>query len=180
MKPALRYLLLFHLALLSTGCGSRVKPPLEPDAPHRPWGILGATIYQEDNGQKISSLVMGGPAATAGILRGDLITAIDGKTFGSTTSLIRYVRATLPGTICTLNITRGWENRLSFKVTIGTFPQDEQLYTMGLKALEAMDYQRAKDLFEKIIRKYPGSRHKLDAGKRLQGSLFQKKNTLAR
>lgn len=61
----------------------------------------------EVQGARISSIVAGSPAATVGLQRGDVITAVNGVTVYSADGLIGQVRASRVGEQMTLTVVRG-------------------------------------------------------------------------
>lgn len=142
-------------ALLLGACARTTKPVTPPLAEHQPWGMIAAKIFDTGDGQKISEVTPGGPADRAGCRVGDVIRSIEDRRFGDTKSLIRFIRATPPGTVRRFTLYR--EDELKLEITIGTYPQDEQLYQMAADALRALDIRRAGDLWDKLIKLYPGS-----------------------
>ena len=63
----------------------------------------------------------GGPAAKAGLRRGDVITAVAGAKVRSSTDLISAVDGHAPGSQVTVRVARGGHFR-TFTVTLGTRP----------------------------------------------------------
>ena len=57
-------------------------------------------------GSAVQSVVSGGPAAKAGVQKGDVIVGYNGKTVGSNASLLGYVRATALGDTVKLTVVR--------------------------------------------------------------------------
>jgi len=156
--PAIFWIALFCIC----ACHPQKKPDgsehaSEKYTAHRPWGMLGAKIYTITEGQKIKTITPGGAAQKAGMQPGDTITSINGLNPGNSREFIRYVRSLLPGTVCTITVIRDLLNTLRLQATIQTYPQDRQLLLMGKLALRALDYQRANDLFKKLISLYPRS-----------------------
>jgi putative serine protease PepD len=92
--------------------------------------IIGASLDPtfEGQGAKIASetrddtppLVPGGPAERAGLQRGDVIVAIDGKTVADGSELIVAIRSHSPGEDVTLKVRRGDDKELTVKVTLGS------------------------------------------------------------
>jgi S1-C subfamily serine protease len=72
-------------------------------------------------GAQISSVQPNTPASRAGILQGDLVTAIDGKSIASTQQFIETVDTYSPGQTITLTIKRDG-NTKDIKLTLGTRP----------------------------------------------------------
>ncbi|MDA8082514.1 MAG: DegQ family serine endoprotease [Nitrospiraceae bacterium] len=76
---------------------------------------------KEEKGALVTDVIRNGPAGKAGLKRGDLITAFDGKPVDDSTSLRNMVANTAPGKAVPTNVIRqGKEETLS--VTLGEFP----------------------------------------------------------
>jgi putative serine protease PepD len=75
-------------------------------------------------GAQISSVQAGTPASSAGLRKGDLVTAIDGKPITSTQQFIETVDTYAPGQAITLTIKRGGSTS-SIKLTLGTRPAQQ-------------------------------------------------------
>lgn len=85
--------------------------------------LAAAQNLPVDHGAYVADLVAGGPAATAGVQVGDIITAIDGQDIGQTTSLQDLLFQHKPGDTIELTIARGDSGQtMSVKVTLGTRP----------------------------------------------------------
>ena len=166
-----KHLVPLFFALFLGACARTPKPVTPPLADHQPWGMIAAKIYDTDGGQKIMEVTPGGPADKAGCRVGDVIRSVAGRHFGDTKSLIRFIRATPPGTVRSFSLYR--ENELRLDITIGTYPQDEQLYQMAADALRALDIRRAGDLWNKLVKLYPGS-YRAAQAKRLLDELEKK------
>ena len=61
----------------------KVVPPREGDA-----GTFGLTVTPDDQGLSVANVVAGGPAAQAGVIVGDHVTAIDGHTIADLTPVV--------------------------------------------------------------------------------------------
>jgi S1-C subfamily serine protease len=72
-------------------------------------------------GAKISQVEAGSPASQAGLEPGDLVTAIDGKTVGSTEAFIATVSNYPPGRTISLTLRRGGQVK-HVKLTLGQRP----------------------------------------------------------
>jgi S1-C subfamily serine protease len=75
-----------------------------------PTAFLGIQVSAPDTGQSgavIVAVVPGGPADSAGLAPGDLITGIDGRTVGAPTSVGKYVLAKKPGVRVSIRYTDG-------------------------------------------------------------------------
>jgi C-terminal processing protease CtpA/Prc len=72
-------------------------------------------------GAQVESVVAGGPAARAGIRRGDLIVAFEGERVEFPEQLARWVTATPPGTAVTLVWVRSDEEQ-SGRITLAESP----------------------------------------------------------
>jgi putative serine protease PepD len=73
-------------------------------------------------GAEVASVVLGSPADRAGLRRGDVITAIDGKPIGSSEQLIEAIDAYPPGRTVTLSVRRG-SRTLTLAVKLGARPR---------------------------------------------------------
>jgi S1-C subfamily serine protease len=73
-------------------------------------------------GAVISGVVPGGPAASAGLQPGDLITAIGGRSVSSPAAITKLVLAMKPGTKVTVAYTDEYGSAGSVRVTLGTGP----------------------------------------------------------
>jgi putative serine protease PepD len=84
---------------------------------------LGVTVGDATNGAgaRIGCVVNGGPAASAGLQAGDVITAVDGQAISGADALTANLGSRLPGDKVTLTITRNGSTK-SIQVTLGTRP----------------------------------------------------------
>jgi putative serine protease PepD len=85
---------------------------------HLKSGSPATVSTDSSNGASVAS---GSPAASAGIKPRDVITAINGKSIGSTEQFIATIDGYSPGTTVTLTIQRGGHSN-DVKVTLGTRP----------------------------------------------------------
>jgi serine protease Do len=67
----------------------------------------------------------GGPAAKAGIVAGDIITAVDGKDVKNSRDLARQIAAMAPGRSVTFAVLRNGESR-TVSLTLGQLPEQRQ------------------------------------------------------
>ncbi|MHB0956452.1 MAG: S1C family serine protease [Pirellulaceae bacterium] len=72
-------------------------------------GVLGVQLAEDKPGPRIVFLVPGSGAAKAGLLRGDVITHIDGRTVDSSSVLVAATSAMMPGETATLTVLRNNE-----------------------------------------------------------------------
>ncbi len=101
-------------------------------------GFLGVTIQvvdktmakvlglKEKKGVLVASLVEGGPAAKAGIKRGDLILSLDGTKVNNPRDLSRKAARLSPGNKATLNILRKGKPK-TITLTVGKMPDRTQV-----------------------------------------------------
>jgi putative serine protease PepD len=75
-------------------------------------------------GAEIVQVWPGSPAAKAGLKQGDVVTAIDGKTMGSTQQFIETVDTYSPGQTITLTVKHSGNSR-NLKLTLGTRPNTQ-------------------------------------------------------
>lgn len=78
---------------------------------------------KESKGVIVADVVKDGPADTAGIKRGDVVTTLNGKEIENAHALSRFVAATAPGTQATLQVMRDGKTR-DIKIAIGTMPEE--------------------------------------------------------
>jgi Zn-dependent M28 family amino/carboxypeptidase len=80
-------------------------------------GIIPDFAGTVKEGMRIDGVTPGKPAAKAGLLKGDIIVAIDGKTVGSIYDYMARMKAYSPGQIISVDIMRGKEKKV-FLVTL--------------------------------------------------------------
>ncbi len=75
--------------------------------------VIGANVSNDDGaeGVRLTAVESGGPAASAGLQEGDLITTIDGKPVGTIQELIVTIRTHRPGERVTLEYQHGGSKR---------------------------------------------------------------------
>jgi hypothetical protein len=88
------------------------------------------TIAGTDRGVLINSLRDGSPAAEAGLLPGDVITAVDGKDVNTPAELIDLVRIRKPGDTVRIDYFRS-ANRRTAEVRLAVRPAEERPYAGG-------------------------------------------------
>jgi putative serine protease PepD len=83
---------------------------------------LGVSLAETSAGAAmVSAVVPNGPAASAGLRQGDLVTAIDGKAIHDPNGLIAAIASHKPGDKLTLTVQRG-PQQLTVTPTLGTQP----------------------------------------------------------
>jgi hypothetical protein len=80
-------------------------------------GIIPDFAGTEQGGMRIDGVTPGKPASKAGLLKGDIITAIDGKKVGSIYDYMARMKAYSPGQIISVDVMRGTEKKV-FLVTL--------------------------------------------------------------
>jgi len=80
-------------------------------------GIIPDFAGTEKEGMRIDGVTPGRPASKAGLLKGDIIIAIDGKKVGSIYDYMARMKAYSPGQIISVDIMRGTEKKI-FLVTL--------------------------------------------------------------
>jgi serine protease Do len=78
---------------------------------------------KQTSGVLVGDVVQDGPADKAGLKRGDIITALNGKDLENAHALSRLVASTAPSTQVTLKIVRDGKSK-EIKATIGTMPEE--------------------------------------------------------
>ncbi|MCF6147107.1 MAG: DUF362 domain-containing protein [Candidatus Kuenenia sp.] len=79
---------------------------------------LGVHIeYREDKKLIIQKLSEGGPAEKAGLMEGDIILSVDGKTLSTVGELVHYLQTKQFGDSCTVNINRDG-TKITYAVTL--------------------------------------------------------------
>jgi putative serine protease PepD len=82
---------------------------------------LGVQLADGNGGATVGNVVSGAPAADAGLRKGDLVTAIDGKAVTGADALVTAVDGHKPGDEVTLKVRRGGATN-DIKVKLGTRP----------------------------------------------------------
>jgi serine protease Do len=102
-------------------------------AEEREWPWLGVIItdYSNDDpnsvggresGAYVTGVDKGGPSAAAGVLRHDIIIAIDGRSATNTREVNCLIQPRHPGEVVLVTVKRGGRPR-SFSVTLGRWPE---------------------------------------------------------
>jgi S1-C subfamily serine protease len=73
------------------------------------------------SGTLIVSVTAGGPAATAGLKAGDVITQVENSTINTTTDLSKVLLQHKPGDTVAVKVSRG-NQQLTVNVTLGELP----------------------------------------------------------
>jgi serine protease Do len=87
--------------------------------------LVQAFKLQNDHGALVADVVPDGPAAKAGIERGDIIVRFQGHEVQESSELPRMVAALAPGTQVDVDILRGGK-KLTIPVKLGTLQDEEQ------------------------------------------------------
>ena len=82
--------------------------------------VLGAQLITESHGAKIVDVTPGGPAATAGLPNGAVITKADNHTIDSSDALVALVKSKAPGDKMTLTYTDPSGANRTVEVTLGS------------------------------------------------------------
>ncbi|MFC6053261.1 serine protease [Acinetobacter sp. Ac_877] len=75
-------------------------------------------LISEQKGVSVADVLKEGPAAQAGLKRGDIILSVDGETITTPSHLINYVALQVPSSTVTLVVQRG-DEKLTLSVVIG-------------------------------------------------------------
>jgi serine protease Do len=88
--------------------------------------IQGFGLKEGTKGALVQQVVPKAPADKAGVKAGDVVTAVNGKTVDSPTTLTRTVAAVKPGGTVTLDLLRG-NDRKQVQVTVAKRPDEEAI-----------------------------------------------------
>ena len=113
-------------ALLKRAVETPDPPIVEEDFATRKHGFLG--IFRAPNAAKcvVGGVIADSPAEKAGLMPGDVITAIDDKKVGSFEDLITVLKETKPGDTIRLTVRRaGTEKPLELDVELAKYPEEE-------------------------------------------------------
>jgi putative serine protease PepD len=93
---------------------------------------LGVSTTQSTGtaGAMVGSVTAGGPAASAGVKAGDIVTAIDGKQITGSSELVAAIAGRHPGDRLELAVRRG-SNTLTLTATLGTQPATQRSAPQG-------------------------------------------------
>ena len=99
----------------------------------------------------VVEVISGSPAAKAGIVKGDLITTIDGKQLNPDTSLSDAIAGHKPGDTVTLEVTTPGQNARQLKVQLGENPDKAGVAYLGVRYMMGphmrMEKRRRGDMF---------------------------------
>jgi S1-C subfamily serine protease len=84
-------------------------------------GITGVAITGSHRGLRVQTVVHGGPAAGAGLKRGDVVKDMDGRKVASMGEVQTIINARIPGQTITVRAQHGTDTH-TFKVTLGSRP----------------------------------------------------------
>jgi len=82
-------------------------------------------------GMMATDLTAGGPAATAGLMQGDLVLAINSQALGAPYDLTGFVQSAKPGSLLNLAVFRSNGQSLNIQVTLGADPQNANQAFLG-------------------------------------------------
>jgi putative serine protease PepD len=93
-------------------------------ATHASLGVSASTAGEnqttgDGTGATLAAVTSGGPAASAGLTTGDVVTSVDGRAVTSSDDLVGTVRSYAPGTTVTVTYTRGGTTHTA-RVTLGS------------------------------------------------------------
>lgn len=88
--------------------------------------LLKALNLENTQGALVSDVMSDGPAAKAGLQRGDVIVSFNGHTVQDSTELPRQVAAVAPGTKVQIEVLRG-EKKVTIPVTLGTLNEEKEV-----------------------------------------------------
>jgi putative serine protease PepD len=91
---------------------------------------VGTTQSTGTTGARVGSVVAGGPAASAGLKAGDIVTAIDGKQINGSSDLVAAIAGHHPGDRMELTVRRG-SSTLTLTATLGTQPTTQRSAPQG-------------------------------------------------
>jgi putative serine protease PepD len=83
--------------------------------------FLGIQVGDGSGGAKVGSVSQGSPAADAGLQKGDVVTAVDGRAVAGSDDLVGAVQAHSPGDAITLTVRRGGSSQ-DMRVTLADQP----------------------------------------------------------
>jgi putative serine protease PepD len=91
--------------------------------------FLGATVRattsnETAQGIVVVELIPKGPAETAGLLPGDIITKVDDKVLTTSNEFVKFIGEHKPGDEVMVHFTRG-DKTGEFRVTLGERPKDQ-------------------------------------------------------
>ncbi len=87
--------------------------------------LLKAFNLEDTQGALVADVMSDGPAAKAGLQRGDVIVGFNGNKVQDSTELPRLVAAIAPGTKVQIEVVRGGK-KMTIPVTLGTLPEEKE------------------------------------------------------
>ncbi len=87
--------------------------------------LLKAFNLEDNQGALVADVMSDGPAAKAGLQRGDVIVGFNGNKVQDSTELPRLVAAIAPGTKVQVEVVRGGK-KMMVPVTLGTLPEEKE------------------------------------------------------
>jgi S1-C subfamily serine protease len=105
---------------------SQIKTGVQTSSIHIGYpGFLGISVApSQGSGALVEGVLQGGPAASAGLSAGDVITKVGGKTVTSSTALRTAVSSYRPGSKVSITYTDQTTGRHTVTVTLATGPAD--------------------------------------------------------
>jgi putative serine protease PepD len=82
--------------------------------------VLGVGVSEGADGAVLGQITPGGPAATAGLAQGDVVSRVDGRVIPDADSLVAAIRAQQPGAAVTLTVTSPGGQPRQVPVTLGS------------------------------------------------------------
>jgi S1-C subfamily serine protease len=127
-----------YLGVVTEGAGEQA--PAQPSMPSQPAqpggrgqrGEQGPMPFNMQPEFVVSEVVTDSPAAKAGVLKDDLIVAVNGEKFDFSRSLADVIQTFKPGDAVTLTVKRGDETQ-DIQVTLGSNPQNEGAAYLGIR-----------------------------------------------
>jgi PDZ domain-containing secreted protein len=109
------------------------EPEMDEGAASEAPRVFGMQPYTDTaGGAMVIAIADGGPAADAGINRGDVILGADGERFQQVDDLVTFVDSHEPGDEVTLQILRRTGDLEDVAVTLGAHPDDEEQAYLGI------------------------------------------------
>jgi putative serine protease PepD len=82
--------------------------------------VLGVSVADGQGGAALGQVTPGGPAASAGLTQGDVVTRVDDRVIPDADSLVAAIRSEQPGAQVTLTVTSGGGQPRQVPVTLGS------------------------------------------------------------
>ncbi|MDD7942539.1 trypsin-like peptidase domain-containing protein [Actinomycetospora lutea] len=82
--------------------------------------VLGVGVTEGPEGAVLGQVAPGGPAATAGLVQGDVVTRVDDRVIPDADSLVAAIRSQQPGAQVTLTVTSAGGQPREVPVTLGS------------------------------------------------------------